>query len=39
MRLTELISENELKEIVLNEYKRKLIFYKMVNEKMKKSIL
>ncbi|WP_141267003.1 hypothetical protein [Thermodesulfovibrio sp. Kuro-1] len=36
MKLTELITEKELKEMALNEYKRRIVFYRLIDEKMKK---
>ncbi len=36
MKLFELISEKELKETVLSEYKRRLILYRLINERFKK---
>lgn len=36
MKITELITEKELKEMALNEYRRKIVFYRLIDEKMKK---
>ncbi|WP_297212266.1 MULTISPECIES: hypothetical protein [Thermodesulfovibrio] len=36
MKLTELITEKELKEMALNEYRRRIVLYRLIDEKMKK---
>ncbi|MEJ5226889.1 hypothetical protein [Thermodesulfovibrio sp.] len=36
MKITELITEKELKEMALNEYRRRIVFYRLIDEKMKK---
>lgn len=36
MKINELILEKELKEIALNEYRRKFVFYKLIDEQMKR---
>ncbi len=37
MKITEFITEKELKEIALNEYRRKIVFCRLIDEKMKKT--
>ena len=36
MKLIDIISEKELKEVVLNEYERKTVLYKLTDERFKK---
>lgn len=36
MKLLDLISENELKEVVLSEYERRIVLYKLTDERFKK---
>lgn len=36
MKITEFITEKELKEMALNEYRRKIVLYRLIDEKMKK---
>ena len=36
MKIIDLIPEKELKDAVLNEYKRKLVLYRLTDEQLKK---
>ncbi len=36
MKLFDLISEKELKEVVLSEYERRLVLYRLIDERFKK---
>ena len=36
MKLLDLISEKELKEVVLSEYERRIVLYKLTEERFKK---
>ena len=36
MKIIDLIPEKELKEVVLSEYERRLVLYKLIDEKFKK---
>ena len=36
MKLLDLIPENELKEAVISDYEKKLVLYKLTDEKLKK---
>ena len=36
MKLIDIISEKELKEVVLSEYKRRIVLYKLTDERFKK---
>ncbi|MBI5193227.1 MAG: hypothetical protein HZA08_07290 [Nitrospirae bacterium] len=36
MKLLDLIPENEIKEAVLSEYERRLVLYKLTDERLKK---
>lgn len=36
MKLIDLIPENELKEAVISDYEKKLVMYKMTDERLKK---
>lgn len=36
MKIIDLIPEKELKEVVLSEYERRLVLYKLIDERFKK---
>ncbi len=36
MKLLDIISEKELKEVVLSEYERRIVLYKLTDERFKK---
>lgn len=39
MKIIDLIPEKELKEVVLSEYERRLVLYKLIDERFKKKYL
>ena len=39
MKLIDIISEKELKEVVLNEYERKTVLYKLADERFKRNMV
>lgn len=38
MKLIDIIPEKELKEVVLSEYERRIVLYKLTDERFKKSM-